>query len=62
LELGTWDFFGVWSLVFGVSIPGFLWSLRLVLGVSLGGGSKTGICTSLPRSVRPVLADTLKLR
>jgi hypothetical protein len=27
LELGTWDFFGVWSLVFGVSIPGFLWSL-----------------------------------
>ena len=24
LELGTWDFFGVWSLVFGVSIPGFL--------------------------------------
>ncbi len=26
LELGTWDFFGVWSLVFGVSIPGFLWS------------------------------------
>jgi hypothetical protein len=36
LELGTWDFFGVWSLMFGVSIPGFLWSL--VLGVSLGGG------------------------
>jgi hypothetical protein len=31
LELGTWDFFGVWSLVFGVSIPGFLWSL--VFGV-----------------------------
>src|SRR5882724_12033909 len=29
LELGTWDFFGVWSLVFGVSIPGFLWSLEL---------------------------------
>src|SRR5213596_1854022 len=27
LELGTWDFFGVWSLVFGVSIPGLLWSL-----------------------------------
>src|SRR6266511_817163 len=27
LELGTWDFFGVWSLVFGVSIPGFLWCL-----------------------------------
>src|SRR5436309_12762208 len=24
LELGTWRFFGVWSLVFGVSIPGFL--------------------------------------
>jgi hypothetical protein len=23
LELGTWDFFGVWSLVFGVSIPVF---------------------------------------
>src|SRR6266545_4047377 len=22
LELGTWDFFGVWSLVFGVSVPG----------------------------------------
>jgi len=22
--LGTWDFSGVWSLVFGVSIPGFL--------------------------------------
>src|SRR5207248_7652329 len=31
LELGTWDFFGVWSLVLGVSIPGFLWSL--VLGI-----------------------------
>src|SRR6266478_6631057 len=29
LELGTWDFFGVWSLVFGVSIPELLWSLRL---------------------------------
>src|SRR6266567_1025535 len=29
MELGTWDFFGVWSLVFGVSIPGFLWSLVL---------------------------------
>src|SRR5438128_3464141 len=27
LELGTWDFLGVWSLVFGVSIPGFFWSL-----------------------------------
>src|SRR5438477_9256193 len=27
LELGNWAFFGVWSLVFGVSIPGFLWSL-----------------------------------
>jgi hypothetical protein len=27
LELGTWDFFGVWSLVFGVSIPDLLWSL-----------------------------------
>ena len=27
LELGAWDFFGVWSLVFGVSIAGFLWSL-----------------------------------
>src|SRR6185503_8424975 len=22
-ELGTWSFFGVWSLVFGVSIPAF---------------------------------------
>src|SRR6266511_4406156 len=28
LELGTWDFFGVWSLVFGVSIPELLWSLE----------------------------------
>src|SRR5216117_3075803 len=27
LELGTWDFFGVWSLVFGVSILDLLWSL-----------------------------------
>jgi hypothetical protein len=27
LELGTWDFFGVWSLVFGVSLPELLWSL-----------------------------------
>src|SRR6185503_17078504 len=26
-RFGTWDFFGDWSLVFGVSIPGFLWSL-----------------------------------
>jgi hypothetical protein len=40
LELGTWDFFGVWILVFGVSIPELLWSLGL-FGVSLGGGSKT---------------------
>ena len=27
LEIGTWDFFGVWSLVFGVSIRRFLWFL-----------------------------------
>jgi len=35
LELGTWDFFGVWSLVFGVSIPGFLWSLVFGIGCFL---------------------------
>jgi len=39
LELGTWDFFGVWSLDFGVSIPELLWSLDF--GVSLSGDSKT---------------------
>src|SRR5204863_9710851 len=32
LELGTWDLFGVGSLVFGVSIQGFIW--RLGFGVS----------------------------
>src|SRR6266487_4144305 len=26
-RFGAWSFFGVWTLVFGVSIPGFLWSL-----------------------------------
>jgi len=29
LELGTWDFFGGWSLVFGFSISGFPWSFEL---------------------------------
>ena len=40
LELGTWDFFGVWSLVFGVSIPGFLWSLLTEVRSARGNDSK----------------------
>jgi hypothetical protein len=37
LELGTWDFFGVWSLVF--RFRNFSGAWCLVLGVSLSGGS-----------------------
>jgi hypothetical protein len=47
LELGVWSFSGVWSLVFGVSIPGFLWCLELGFwcfdsGISLGLGVRRG--------------------
>jgi hypothetical protein len=49
LELGTWDFFGVWSLVFSVfRFRDFSGAWGLVLGVSLGGGSKTEIPPNLP--------------
>src|SRR5204862_1699713 len=37
LELGTWDLFGVWSLVFGVLIPGSNSRSRVQAGPRLPG-------------------------
>src|SRR5207245_11155463 len=58
LELGTWDFFGVWSLVFGVSIPGFLWRLEFEVWSCRAGrpSPKNGRC------IKPVSCFSLAPR
>jgi hypothetical protein len=61
LELGTWDFFDVWSLVFGVWRWGVLWSrvaeprlnAAVLFGASAVAPRRRIVCLAAVRGLKP---------